>query len=147
MEANSSDTPKSRVKSGQVITETVSLDENVNTQPAILISQEPFHLTEADFLRIQGGRTRLATPATGFLLTSLGMALILFLKYVQARANGSSITIETLEWLAPAIGVGIASLLYLIDKWLPNEKKQVMKDIENHFSEAPRTRQLVERDK
>ena len=145
MDAKSSAIQEPTVKSGQVITETFSMDEDVNTRPAILISQEPFNLTEADFLRIKGGRTKASGAANGILLTSLGMAFILLLKYLQAKASGGGFTVQVLEWLAPAIGLGIASLLYLLDRILPNEKKQVMRDIENHFSEAPRTRHLVER--
>ena len=132
-------------EAGQVFTETYSVPEDIQTQPTVHISQEAFTLCEADFLRIKGGRTKTSMLASGLLLTSLGMAFIPLTKYIQIKFLSGKITIETWEWMVPVVGVSISFILYLIGKILPNEKKQVMKDIESHFTSAPRTRHVGER--
>ena len=124
---------------------TLSLDEDVRTEPSIRISQEPFLLCEADFLRLKYGDSKLLTWAGGVLLTSLGMLFIPIAKYIIAKTTvDKSIIIQSWEWFAPFIGIGIAALLFITGKMLPNERKQVMSDIEAHFSEAPRTPHIGE---
>ena len=125
---------------------TLSVDENVRTKPSIRISQEPFLLCEADFLRLKYGDSKVLAWAGGVLLTSLGMLFIPMAKYIIVKmTSDKSIIIQSWEWFAPFIGIGIAALLFAIGKMLPNERKQVMSDIEDHFSEAPRTPHIGER--
>jgi len=138
--------PFPTVKSGQRFTETYFLDEDVATEPTIFISQEAFHLCEADFLRIKRGGPKTAPWVTAISLTSLGMVFVPLAKFVQ-RFLGRPMATETWEWVGPCIGAGVALFLYIIGKFLPNEQKQVMRDIETHFSKAPRTRHLGERPK
>jgi hypothetical protein len=135
------------IKSGEVFTETYSVDENVSTEPAIHISQETFSLCEADFLRLKVGTPKTGGWSAAVFIASVGMALVPFAKFLQTKFLGTSVIIETWEWVAPCIGAVIALILYLIGKGLSNERKQVMKDIENHFSKAPRTKHLGERRK
>lgn len=124
---------------------TLPIDEDVRTEPSIRISQEPFLLCEADFLRLKYGDSKVLTWAGGVLLTSLGMLFIPIAKYIIAKtAIDKSIIIQSWEWVAPFIGIGIAAILFFIGKMLPNERKQVMSDIEAHFSEAPRTPHIGE---
>ena len=124
---------------------TLPIDEDVRTEPSIRISQEPFLLCEADFLRLKYGDSKVLTWAGGVLLTFLGMLLIPLAKYILTKiTSDKSIIIQSWEWFAPFIGIGIAVLLFIVGKILPNERKQVMNDIEAHFSEAPRTPHIGE---
>jgi len=119
------------------------IGEDVRTEPSIRISQEPFYLCEADFLRLKYGDSRVLTWARAVLQACFGMLLIPLAKYTIAKIKiDKSIIIPLWEWVAPIIGIGIAAILFAIGKILPNEKKQVMSDIEAHFSEAPRTRHI-----
>ena len=139
--------PVPTVKAGQTFTETYRSDEDVASELTPYISQEPFLLCEADFLRIKRGGSKTQDWAMVILLTSLGVALVPLAKFIQTRFLGSSVITVTWEWVAPLIGVVGALLLYVIGKLLPDERKQVMTDIETHFSEAPRRRHLGERQK
>jgi hypothetical protein len=138
--------PPPTLKSGKKFTETYSLSENVATEPTIFISQEAFQLCEADFLRIKRGGAKMKPAATAIFLTSFGMALAVVAKFVQ-RFLAKPVGIETWEWVSPCIGAGMALILVIIGKFLPNERKQVMKDIEAHFFKAPRTRHSGEKQK
>ena len=135
------------VKSGQKITETVLLDESVASEPTIEISQEPFYLCEADFLRIKTRGTPTREWAIRIFIASLGMTFIPIAKFFQIWLLGSSVVVQTWEWVAPCIGSALSIILLIIGKFLPNERKQVMRDIDRHFSAAPRRRHLGEKQK
>lgn len=135
------------VISGEMLTETRRVDEDVATEPAIHISQEAFPLCEADFIRLKSRAQKTGTWAAAIFIASVGMALIPLAKFLQTKVFGFTISIETWEWVAPCIGGAIALALHIIGKFLSNERKQVMKDIETHFSVAPRTKHLRERRK
>jgi hypothetical protein len=127
----------------QIFTKTFSVDENISTEPAIHISQEAFPLCEADFLRIKKGESLPMNWAKGILLTSIGLLLSVAAKFFQSKLTGVSLNMEMWEWGAPVLGLILSLLLYVIALIVPNERKQVMKDIQNHFSEAPRRRHLI----
>lgn len=147
MEANHGGGTDRSAKPGKILTETYPVRENVLTEPAIHISQEAFPLCEADYLRIkQGGSIFSSWPKT-ILILSIGMLLIPIAKYLQAAILQTNAAIEIWEWIAPLIGLGIALVLYVLGEYVPyfpNEKKQVMKEMEEHFSTAPRVRHFGE---
>jgi len=64
---------------------TLPIGEDVRTELSIRISQEPFLLCEADFLRLKYGDSKVLTWAGGVLLTSFGMLFIPLAKYIIAK--------------------------------------------------------------
>lgn len=130
------------VVSGQSFNDTYPVSENITIEPSLHISQEAFPLCEADFLRLKHGKSRVLKGASTLFLTGLGMILVPVAKFVQVRVSQTTLSIELWEWLAPIASLAIALVLWGVGQLWPNERKQVMKDIEAHFAEAPRTRHL-----
>jgi hypothetical protein len=130
------------VVKNEVRTETCRVDEDVVTEPSIHISQEAFSLCEADFLRLKRGAPKTDAWVSRCFTAAIGMMIILIAKFIQIMVFRGTSSIQTFEWVAPCIAGGIALILYGIGKFLPNEQKQVMKDIETHFSIAPRIKHI-----
>lgn len=136
------------VRSGENFTETYAVAEKVTIEPSLHISQEAFLLCEADFLRIKFGGSRTDGWASRFVIAAVLTLFSPAAKQIQLSFLGTtSLSIEAWEWIPPFAGFGIAILLLLLGKFLPNEKERVMKDVEAHFSDAPRQRHLEERKK
>jgi hypothetical protein len=130
------------VISGQSFIATYPVSESITIEPSLHISQEAFPLCEADFLRLKHGVSKALRGASALFLTGLGIILVPIAKFVQGLVSQVPLRIELWEWLAPVASFVIASALWGMGQCLPNERKQVLKDIETHFSEAPRVRHL-----
>lgn len=130
------------VTTGQTFTETYPIAEDVKTKPSLHISQEVFPLCEADFLRLKHSASKATGWGVAVSMTGFVMLLVPIAKFMQAKFAQTQPAIEPWEWIVPFVAFLIASILFLAAKFLPDEGKRVMKDIESHFSGAPRTRHL-----
>jgi len=116
-------------------------EEEVRQEARIEIAQEPFYLTEADFIRLKNGRPKIFDWANALLLASLGFALSLLAKFIVGLVSTESPQWHIWEFVALSIGFLLAVILYVLGRLLPNEGKRVMGDIEKHFRTAPRSKQ------
>ena len=127
------------------ITETIPVhgllsDTNIGTW------QADFPLTALDFEHIKNGKPITFLWANSILLATLGYGLNLLGKS-SSQYMGVSQTIYIGEWIALGIGIGLSVILYLIGLALPNNRKRVMKNINEHFRDSPKKRQLVKGEK
>jgi hypothetical protein len=131
-----------QVVEGERFQETLNLKVS-RTEPAIASLQEDFGLCEADFLRLKNGDPKPLLWASAVFWAAVGLGLAVLGKYLDKLLTNPATKIENWEIYGTAVAFLVAALLYLIGQLLPNERKKVMKDIENHFSKAPRTRHIV----
>ena len=130
-----------QIYKGKVITQTV-IAKDLLTDTSVGTWQEDYPLREVDFVHIKIGKPTTYIWANSILLTTFGFGLNLLAKwYSQTDSNMPKITNG--EWIAFGCGVFISASLYFIGLKLPNERKKVMNDIENHFKNAPKSRQAV----
>ncbi len=131
-----------RVTAGEQFTQTYAVNEDIATDPVLHISQAAFPLTEADFLRLKHRWSQFSVWAGRVLILGIGMLVVPAAKYADAGLRQRPVPIEEWELAAPVIAILLAGVLFLIGKVLPDERTQVMKDIEAHFTSAPRTQHV-----
>jgi hypothetical protein len=107
--------------------------------------QADYPLTALDFEYIKNGKPVTFNWANSFLLTSIGFGLNLLGKGVSQWTNVKQ-EIYIGEWIALGCGIALSFILYFIGLVLPNNRKRVMKEIQNHFKSSPKQRQVVQGD-
>lgn len=108
--------------------------------------QADYPLTGRDYEHLKNGKPVTFNWANSILLTSIGIGLTLLAKYISQQSD-SSVLIYKGEWIALSIGVMAAVILYIIGLCLPNDRKKIMKNLQTHFDNSPKKRQLVREDK
>lgn len=122
----------------------LSFQEDISTQPSIDISQEPFYLCEADWLRLKRFSASLSAWSKAIAVAAIGSWFPLVAKVIHRLVSKESPTIEAWEWWTLPAGLGLSCVLLLAGRCIPSERRQLVKEIDSHFSSAPRTRRLSE---
>lgn len=104
--------------------------------------QADYPLTGRDYEHLRNGKPITFNWANSILLTSIGIGLTLLGKYISQQSD-PSVLIYKGEWIALSIGVITAIVLYIIGLFLPNDRKKIMKKLQDHFDNSPKKRQLV----
>ncbi|MGV2929522.1 hypothetical protein ACE3G8_00365 [Vreelandella venusta] len=104
--------------------------------------QADYPLTALDYEHIKSGKPVTFNWANSILLATVGFGLNLIGKGVS-QAVGTQHTIYAGEWIALGVGVFFAIAMYGVGLALPNERKRVMKEIQDHFKNSPKQRQVV----
>lgn len=125
----------------QVITRTV-MTENILTGVSIGTFQEDFQLCEADFLRLKNDGSTLSTWSLNILFASIGFGMSILPKWIS-EISGKPEKVSQSEWATLAAGIAISLLLFIVNKFIPNEKKELLNRMALHFKSAPKTRQFV----
>lgn len=99
--------------------------------------QEDYPLREVDFERIKHGKPVTFIWAHSFLLASFGFGLSLI-----AKGYSDIASIKKGEWIALTVGLLFSGVMYLIGSLMPNKRKETMNRIEEHFKQAPTSRQV-----
>jgi hypothetical protein len=128
-----------RVYKDTVLTKTF-VATDLLTDTAIGTWQEDYPLREVEFERIKNGKPVTFIWANSIFLTTLGFGLNLLAKGYSHFTDGTP-PIHKGEWIALSSGLAVSVILYIIGLCLPNNRKKVMKTIEQHFKSAPTTRQ------
>ena len=126
----------------QQITETVSFHGLVSGAQ-MGTWQADYQLTALDFEHLKNGKPSTVVWTQSILLVTAGFALGIAGK-ASAKFFGAPQEIFLGEWIAIAIGGFVSAILFVAGLFLPNEKKRVMSEIDNHFENAPKKRQLVQ---
>lgn len=124
-----------KIIENQEITET-QMVPNLLTGTDIGTWQAEYLLREVEFERIKNGKPVTHNLANSIVLTSFGFGLNLF-----SKGYADITTISKGEWIALSVGSIISVIFYIIGMCLPNNRKKVMKEIEDHFKNAPTKRQ------
>ena len=125
----------------QVITQTV-VTENLFTGVSIGTFQEDFQLCEADFLRLKNDGTPLSTWSTNILFAAIGYGISILPKWLSEMA-GKPEKVSQAEWIALAASLAVSLVIFLVGKLMPNEKKDLLSKMAQHFKSAPKSRQFV----
>ena len=128
----------------QQITETIPV-HGLISGATIGTWQADYPLTALDFEYIKNGKPMTFNWANSSLLTSFGFGLNLLGKGVSQFANVKQ-DIYIGEWIALGCGIGFSIILYSIGLVLPNNRKSIMKKIQDHFKKAPKRRQVIQED-
>jgi len=131
------------VYENEVFRETVVTD-NLLTGMSIGTLQADFLLCEADFLRLKSEGSAFVTWSLNVLFATIGYAMSILPKWISELA-GKPEKVSQSEWTTFAIGLATYFILLLISKAMPNEKKELLNRISQHFKSAPKSRQLVRR--
>lgn len=125
----------------QVITQTV-VTENLFTGFSIGTFQEDFQLCEADFLRLKNDGTALSTWSMNTLFAAIGYGISILPKWFSELA-GKPEKVSQAEWAALGAGLAVSLVLFIVGKFIPNEKKDLLSRMAKHFKSAPKSRQFV----
>lgn len=120
----------------QTITETIPI-QGFWSGASIGTWQEDYPLTALDFERLIYGKPQTFTWASGVFIATLGFGLNLLGKGMSG-ITGAQQQILLGEWIALAFGFLISVVLYFIGLALPNERKKVVKKIQQHFEDSPK---------
>lgn len=104
--------------------------------------QADYPLTAIDFEHIKNGKPVTFNWANSILLATVGFGLNLIGKGAS-QVVGMQQPIYVGEWIALGFGVVVAIVLYGIGLALPNERKRIMREIQDHFKNSPKQRQVV----
>ena len=129
------------VYENQVITQTL-VTENLFTGYAIGTFQENFQLCEADFLRLKNESSTWTTWSLNVLFASIGYGFSILPKWIS-EITGKPEKVSQSEWIALFVCLAVCFVLFLLSKLIPNEKKELLKRMDQHFKSAPKTQQFV----
>jgi len=133
------------VYENQVITHTV-MTENLFTGVSIGTFQEDFQLCEADFLRLKNDGTPLTSWSLNIFFASIGYGMSILPKWIS-EISGKTEKVSQSEWAVLALGLAMSLLLFIVGKFIPNEKKELLNRMTQHFKSAPKKRQFVREQK
>ncbi|MFT6908614.1 MAG: hypothetical protein ACJAS1_005317 [Oleiphilaceae bacterium] len=134
----------SNVIANQEITETISV-HGLLSGASIGTWQEDYPLTALDYEHVKNGKPITFNWANSILLATIGFSLNIVGK-AASQVAGVEQQILIGEWAALGVGFSVSIVLYLIGLALPNDRRRVMKEIQEHFKKAPKQRQLVKGD-
>lgn len=109
---------------------------------SITTIQTPFLLTQVDFVYLCGRPPMTASWATNLLFAVVGYAVSLGPKLL-ATLKGEPSQVSSAEWTTIALGIALALMLYAIGLAMPNERKNLLKRISDHFKNAPASHHVV----
>jgi hypothetical protein len=104
--------------------------------------QADYPLTAIDFEYIKNGKPITFNWANSIFLATVGFGFNILGKGASTLA-GIPQQIYIGEWITLGAGVFISIILYAFGLALPNDRKRVMKEIKEHFNNAPKHRQVV----
>lgn len=124
---------------GQQLSQTINVTGLLNGQ-SITTMQQPFLLSEADFLRLKGKPP--ITASFSFMIFGgiIGYAIPLAPKLTLPLKNNP---ITAGEIWTIIIGILIATLIYGVGSLFPNDQKKTIKRISKHFEDAPVSSHIV----
>ena len=105
-------------------------------EPRDYYIQRPYRLQEIDYYKLTKTANKLETAAFA-LFTAAGFALIVGLSKLIALYVGGVLdvasNVKSWEFIAPGIAIPIGGALYWLGKLLPNDRRDLIKKIDDHF--------------
>ncbi|MDY7841548.1 hypothetical protein UXA24_11260 [Aeromonas caviae] len=129
-------------KNNEKITATIQvegilLDSDVGTW------QANYQLTALEFEHIKNGKPVTFNWANSILLTVIGYGFSLAPRAVSKLTGAEkTISIANGEYITFLLGLGAAVVLYAIGLLMPNDRRAVMKSIQEHFKKSPKQRRM-----
>lgn len=112
--------------------------------------QADYSLSASEYMMLKSTWVSMHVWAVNILFVTLGFALSILPKFISTlmsdAGNPSVISaVTSAEWITLAGGCIIVIILWVIGCLLPNDRKEIMKSIKNHFKLSPKIRQRVGR--
>lgn len=112
--------------------------------------QADYSLSASEYMMLKSTWVSMHVWAINILFVTLGFALSILPKFISSvmndTANPSVISaVTSAEWITLAGGCVLVLLLWIIGCLLPNDRKEIMKSIKDHFRLSPKIRQRVGR--
>lgn len=126
---------------GEVITETIPTN-NTFSGVATVTSQEDYAISHVDFYHLKNTSSPISQWTTNTFFAFVGYGVSLSPKMVNSFLGKTEVVSQS-EWIALIGGVVVSVILFAISKCLPNERKTLLKNMEDHFKQAPKTRRAV----
>lgn len=123
---------ETKIVKDKTFTEPYQEKMDVIYNPEVMVSQRPYILDRADFIILMSGDSKLSQWATNILFAGLAFVFTVVTKYLQLFINKES-KIEFWELLAVGITLGLALILYVADKYWPNERSELIRKMKEHF--------------
>ena len=80
--------------------------------------------------------------ALSTLFASIGYGMSILPKWIS-EISGKPEKVSQSERAVLALGIAVSILLIVVNKFIPNEKKELLNRMAHHFKSAPKTRQFV----
>lgn len=121
--------------------------DSVQEEPRIEMAQEPYYLSEVEYVHLKNVDSKALIVGIAIFLTSIGYLFVLLTKLFTIYViNSQTITIEDWEWYVVLIAAIFGLIIFILCKWIfPSEKSKVMKEIKEHFKRTRPARQYPRR--
>ncbi len=125
---------------GQILIAPYLITEDIRTTQGVLVQQQAFPLTEADWAYLRYGHRWLITAAHTLLFIGIGSVIHIIAKVVDRflHPKAQASPLESWEWWVPGLTILIAIMCYFIGWLLPSEGTRVRRTINYFFKEARR---------
>lgn len=128
---------------GQTLGQTYELDDDIVGEPKIASLQCDFPLCEADFLRLTTRSSKVKDASVAMLFVSVGLAIPVLGKLAAAWWSHTSADVEAWEYWALGISFAFAVTLVIIAHVIRDEKRTLLRNMEQHFESHPRERKVM----
>jgi hypothetical protein len=141
---NSDLNKRNQIVQSKTFSESFRVNEDIRQQPGIQIAQEPFYLTEADFIKIKHDNSEITTWANRLLLGSIGFGLALLAEFINQVINPNYQGLSRGEIIAFTIAISLSIVLHILGHYVTNERKETFYAIQKHFKSAKRSKQIID---
>ncbi len=108
------------------------MNGNPFTNPAITIARQPHLLERYDFSVLKKTESLWFNLGFTFVGASVGLFINMLAKLLGSKID-STIKFDSWEVFAWLIATGLAGCCFLINLWVPNEKRRIVEKINKHF--------------
>lgn len=106
--------------------------------------QADYSLSASEHVILKNGWVSAYSWALNVGFATFGYLLSVLPKFIAHLENESNPPLSSGEWWTLGAGVGLVVVLFLIGCVCKNEKKDLLKAIDEHFRTAPKVRRRVE---
>jgi hypothetical protein len=125
------------------ITETLKSSELLSGSYFFATVQADYSLSATEYMMLKNGWVSIYSWALNVGFATFGYALSVLPKLLSGADAYKFTALSGGEWSTLGVGVGLVVLLCGIGFFLPNDRKEAMKAIKEHFKKAPKSRQQV----
>ena len=110
--------------------------------------QADYLLTPLEFEHLKHGKSKVSKWADNILLALIAIGLGVLVDASVSLNEKQTIILNNVdrEWKILGAGVILYGIIYFMGKIFPSNRKKVIKDIQEHFENAPKKQQLVKKE-
>lgn len=120
----------------QKITNTVTVDDALNSSVLSATFKPDYHLPLSEFKDLKGATRSVDNLLTNSFWLTIGLGVNCGGKFLSIKL-GFDAKIETFEFIIFSITALITIIFFIIAKLTPDERKMTLAKIEKHFKDSP----------